>query len=243
MGGNEPIKYVTFGGVQVPESSTRKVINRNGQQIYCVWTDNNGKITYPEQHTYVSNVAEYKRTDYYPSGFASLYDFNPRTYHISKREFEDLYWNTAFNRTGSTNIDGFTYTYGNTTGVTIGGRRVDTGSFSCERLDTTPKIDISADTGLIFDTQYVTLSNMRGATVTGSTDEDNITLMNSSNCTVDVSNANNNMFVSDNVTVVNGQGNKVKAGDHDQVTFGTHDYETNVDRTKAEHKGEGTYRQ
>ena len=105
------------------------------------------------------------------------------------------------------------------------------------------QIEVFTNNGLVFDTQNVTLSNMRGATVTGSTDEDNITLMNSSNCTVDISNANNNIFVSDNVRVVNGQGNKVKAGDHDQVTFGTHNYETNTDTTKANHEGEGTYRQ
>ena len=112
-----------------------------------------------------------------------------------------------------------------------------------EPLDNNPTITINAETVTIYDTQNITLSNMRGANVTGSTDEDNITLMNSSNCTIDVSNANNNIFVSDNVRVVNGQCNKVKAGDHDQVTFGTHNYETNTDTTKANHKGEGTYRQ
>ena len=46
----EPVKYVLFGGAQVPEGTKREVIDRNGQKIYCVWTDDKGgKVVYPEQ--------------------------------------------------------------------------------------------------------------------------------------------------------------------------------------------------
>lgn len=239
----EPVKYVTFGGAQVPEGTKREVIDRNGQKIYCVWTDDKGgKVSYPQQsppetkNTLAYSVVKAKRDIF--DGHVKISQKN-----ISRFEFED-YYNRKNDKYG-------VYIKTNTANGTRkvshfyfdGIRSSIEESFTESQLNKTPRLEISTEKGVIFDTQNVTLSNMRSATVTGSTDEDNITLMNSSNCTVDVSNANNNMFVSDNVTVLNGQGNKVKAGDHDQVTFGTHDYETNTDTTKANHEGEGTYRQ
>ena len=235
----DPVKYVSFGGAQVPEGTRREIIDRNGQKIYCVWTDDNGgKVTYPQQQTTKPNqMCYYKEVrvhDTYPNKRPD------RIYNesISKSSFEH-YWNYSSDDFIKTNWG----SHRDITNFNMDSRFTYNTTYNEAYVDTTPQIDIYSDEGLIYDTQNVTLSNMKGATVTGSTDEDNITLMNSSNCTVDVSNANNNIFVSDNVRVVNGQGNKVKAGDHDQVTFGTHNYETNTDTTKANHKGEGTYKQ
>ena len=88
----EPVKYVPFGGAQVPEGTKREVINRNGQKIYCVWTDDNcGKVTYPEQHKTHSNQKYYykeiRKHDTYPSNIQDvIYKTN-----ISKSTFEH-YW-------------------------------------------------------------------------------------------------------------------------------------------------------
>ena len=51
MSGNEPIKYVPFGGALVPENCRRETTTRkeNGETIYRVWTQNGAKIEYPEQ--------------------------------------------------------------------------------------------------------------------------------------------------------------------------------------------------
>ena len=250
----EPVKYVTFGGAQVPEGTKRKVIDRNGQKIYCVWTDDKGgKVTYSEQHAYPSNQFVYTEDYFYAP------QISHEQKYISKKEFDTMAENVRATATKSWDFHGiknyeasyYGYEHNMTEDPNNGTCYIKTRNetdkatwyFNKQKRETTPRIEVSTDKGAIFDTQNVTLSNMRGATVIGSTDEDNITLMNSSNCTVDISNANNNIFVSDNVRVVNGQGNKVKAGDHDQVTFGTHNYETNTDTTKANHEGEGTYRQ
>jgi len=230
----EPVKYVSFGGAQVPEGTRRKVIDRSGQKIYCVWTDDKGgKVTYPEQHTDKTQQRCYIRSELRRHTNGNIYF---RETYISKGLYEEALNDSKASLSYYSNGEILSASF-----WTKGHLYND--SYYQSTVNNTPTIDISTDSGMIYDTQNVTLSNMRGATVTGSTDEDNITLMNSSNCTVDVSNANNNIFVSDNVKVVNGQGNKVKAGDHDQVTFGTHNYETNTDTVKANHKGEGTYRQ
>ena len=229
----EPVKYVPFGGAQVPESAKREVIDRNGQKIYCVWTDDKGgKVTYPEQHADENQQRCYMRSELRRDTSGHIYFHET---YIPKGLYEE-----------ALNDSRADISYSN-------GERVSASFWTSKHLyndryyqstvDNTPAINISTDSGMVYDTQNVTLSNMRGATVTGSTDEDNITLTNSSNCTVDVSNANNNTFVSDNVKVVNGQGNKVKAGDHDQVTFRTFNYETATETTQANHKGEGTYKQ
>lgn len=238
----EPVKYVPFGGAQVPESAKREVIDRNGQKIYCVWTnDKGGKVTYPYQQTYNTSDKVYKKHIY--NNYKKV-----STEYTSKNEFYALKTSailTCENIKPENNGVKFSYS-----SDYVGVQFTNNGKYSGNRWDVTrepldinPTITINAETGTIYDTQNITLSNMRGATVTGSSDEDNITLMNSSNCTVDVSNANNNMFVSDNVKVVNGQGNEVKTGNHDQITFRTFNYETATETTKANHKGEGTYKQ
>ena len=242
----EPVDYVLFGGAQVPKGTKREVIDRNGQKIYCVWTDDKGgKVTYPKQVVQPSNTMTYVRQDNYSTGFADVLLISRE--YISKNEFYDVVkrGNDPNNKWYETSeyFKGPDKYIVSEKSRTLGGRDVTQFEYYNEPLDATPKIEVFTNNGLVFDTQNVTLSNMRGATVTGSTDEDNITLMNSSNCTVDISNANNNIFVSDNVRVVNGQCNKVQAGDHDQVTFRTFNYETATATTKANHKGEGTYKQ
>lgn len=241
MGGNEPIKYVTFGGVQVPESSTRKVTQQNGKPTYNVWVEG-AKVSYPKQETQPSNTKYYYAVEKTHDSLGE----QATQKNISKSEFDVKYaiaGNKApngwfyFRDKDNSNNRYVQMAYNDNTSLGFWDRYYEA------NLDTTPKIEVSTNKGVVFDSQNITISNLQGATITGSDDEDNITLNNSSNCTVDVSNANNNFFVSDNVTVVNGKNNSVKAGDNDTVTYQTHNYETNTDKTTASYEDEGTYKQ
>ena len=238
MGNNEPIKYVTFGGVQVPESSTRKVTQQNGKSTYNVWVEG-AKISYSKQKTekptrtyYTSKMTEF---DGKPCSNRRTNGYGKTTKAIFEKESQSFYDGgyTDYNPDGGRVV----YLYHNSDGHSW------TDVYTEHYVDTTPKIEVSVYKGIIFDANNITLSNLKGATITGSDDKDNITLNNSSNCTIDVSNANNNFFVSDNVTVVNGKNNSVKAGDNDTVTYQTHNYEANTKFKTASYEDKGTYKQ
>ena len=235
----ESVKYVTFGGAQVPESSTRTVTQQNGKTTYNVWIEG-AKISYPQQH---EKPVDYDNTEYaYRAAHYNILKNEFEMYEKSLSKFEydwyvDNYWN---NNNGE-------YEARLKTGKNYQSLQVDrnaSGTFVVEAypVSTTPQIEASTE-GILFKTQNITVSNIQGATITGSVNEDNITLNNSSNCTVDVSNANNNFFISDNVTIVNGKNNSVKAGDNDTVTYQTHNYETDTDKTTASYEDEGKYKQ
>lgn len=235
------VKYVPFGGVQVPENLKRNVVNQNGKQMYCVWTDNKGgKVMYPMQQKFDTNDKIYQK-EYAIEGY------KPRTEYTTQAEYSLLKMNAFLSCEGKKdNNAGIKYAYwpnGVDVLFTKDGKYEGRWTITSSLRDTTPTINISKDSGLIFDTQNVTLSNMRNATVYGSSNEDNILLDNSDNCTVDVSKDNNNRFVSDTVTILNGKGNKVVAGDHDTVTVQTHNYDTNEIITDKKFKGEGTHKQ
>jgi len=234
----DKVKYVSFGGAQVPANLKRQVINQNGKQIYCVWTDNNGgKVTYPEQRNYNNGETVYVQYSYgadmgekynYIAKGVFDYRFDELTKHGTKKILSD---NTVEYRLKDDGANWhMTTTDGKANSISFDDTSI-LGSFRKDHRDTTPRIETNTVRGIVFDTQRTSLSNMRGATVTGSNQEDNIILEHSENCYVDVANANNNMFVSDNVRDVNGKNNRIKLGNNDTLEKVQHDYETNTENT------------
>lgn len=234
------VKYVSFGGAQVPEGCKRQVINQNSKQMYCVWLqdgDKEGKVVYPKQQTKPSNESVYTKTWYTQQGcigkprvfseLCSSSDFNNeklsaeyREHHPKNNEFASTY----------TSLDG---RYASITRYEDIGHITKYEKYEKQPLDTTPRIEITTDKGMIYDTNNIKISNMNGANITGTAQEDNITLEHSDNCYVDVANANNNIFVSDNVRDVNGKNNKIKLGDNDTLEKVQHDYDKNTERTNT----------
>lgn len=239
--GNEQVNYINYGGVLVPENSRRfTVTGKKGQTLYCVFLDDKGtRATYPKQTKGAQNETQYLQFSY---------DYNPFTHkeqthtrNISKADFDKIwsdntdpnsvkeFYNTPEN--GSKEYRHIKQNY-------IGG------SYYLEKpVDPSPKIEYENDSGILFDTKKIKVSNLKGASIKGSSDEDVITVENSENCTIDVSYDNNNIVCSDNVKIVNGKKNKVISGSWDKTSFTTFNYSENTENTKAKHNGEGIFHQ
>ena len=234
---DEKINYINFGGAQVPQHSKRAITKQNGKKLYNVWVKG-AKISYPQQH---SKKVDTNNMQY--SYITSDYDvtshkFNKYESQISKSEYQDYmdkYWDNNHGK-----YEAERRKFNNTTALIVS----DPSFMVMETpVSTTPKIEVDTDEGLIFDTQNIKLSNLNGANIIGSKDEDKIILENSSNCIVDVSRDNNNIFFSDDVKIINGAGNKVKTGDNDNVSFVRRDYVANDEQINSEFKKAGFHRQ
>ena len=245
--GDGKVEYVNFGGALVPENSRRTTIpdEETGKKLYCVFLDDKGtKITYPEQNKKQPKQIEYVKLTSSRAGLfggeATVHETN-----ISKAQFDSI-WEDARSFTSCENLNANSVKsyYKGDNNL----RRVETGTNTGLKwyyegfVDTQPKVEIQQE-GLLFNTNKMKVSNFSGATVKGSEDEDDITLQNSDNCTIEVDSDNNNILFSDNVKVVNGSGNKVVAGDYDKTTFAKFDYNTAKETAVKQYKGEGKYKQ
>ncbi len=242
--GDGKVNYVNFGGVLIPENARKVTMNgNNGKMLYCVFLDDkNFKVTYPKQTTKESNRMEYK---YLTGSYSVLsHKFNLNEQNISKSEFDSV-WNKARSTTSCENLYSDSvrsYYKGNKNyrHVELNESSYNPKHYYEQQVSTTPKIE-SDTSGIIFNTNKIKLSNINGATVYGSDDEDNIILENSSDCFVDVSDENNNILFNDKVTVINGSGNKIKSGDNDKTEFKTYNYTTANSNTKSKHTGKGLF--
>lgn len=239
--GDNTVNYVDFGGVMVPENSRRVTLaDKKHNVLYCVFLDNKGsKVTYPKHD--VSAKPTQKR-------YAKLSaDYNPFTHnwtkhetYISKKEFDKVW---SVNRGAVNQYSANTY-YTEIEGQQYRCVEQEGGSFYNEYpVNTQPKIEYENEEGTFFDTKKLKISNLKDAEIKGSSDEDEITLENTKNCTVDTSEDNNNIFFSDKVKVINGSGNKVISGDNDKTTFETYNYTENTTHIKAKHNKEGIHKQ
>lgn len=242
--GDGKINYVDFGGVMVPESSTRRtVVQKNNQTLYCVFLDDKGaKVTYPKQTSTKPTEKQYMK---YTANYNPFtHKWVPYKDNISKAEFDKVWTESRDPNAAHTcdvtsyykEIDGQNYRF-------IEQKGVDGWFYDEYPVSTQPKIEYEIDEGILFDTRKMKVSNLKDAKITGSKNEDEITLENSNNCTVDVSNANNNTFFSDKVKVINGSGNKVISGFHDRTTFETHNYTENTQKVTARHKNRSVFKQ
>lgn len=244
--GNNEVKYVDFGGVLVPENCRRTSIpdENTGKTLYCLFLDDDGtKITYPGQTKKTPTKMEYVKLTAGGSLFGSKSKVHEN--HISKAEFDSL-WEDALSATSCENLNANSVksylksdsNYRHIETSTSTGRKW----YYESKVDTTPKIEYSTE-GLVFDTKRVKLSNIDGAKYRGSDDEDIVTATNCNNCEFDVSDKNNNMIFNDKVKIINGSGNKVRAGEHDKASFVRYNYTNAKETHLKEYKGEGTHKQ
>lgn len=242
--GDGKVNYIDFGGVLVPENSRRTTIaGQNGQILYCIFFDDkDAKAIYPKQTAETPRKTQYLKHKY--SYNVLRHNGEVHTDNISKKEFDKL-WNEARDSNSILRYDTKTYytelngrSYRNIEQNEIGG------SYYIEcPVDTKPKIEYENKEGILFDTKKIKVLNLKDANIKGSTDEDEIIVENSTNCTVDVMDHNNNILFSDKVTIINGKNNKVLSGSFDKTAFTTFDYIQNTSDTKAKHSGEGIFRQ
>lgn len=241
--GDNTVNYVDFGGVMVPENSRRvTVADKKHNVLYCVFLDNKGsKVTYPKhdvtakptQKQYVKLSADYN---------PFTHNWKQHETYISKKEFDKV-WNDSRDPNTVSQYSVKSYYTGSGEQQC---RHIEQkgGSFYDEfPVDTQPKIEYENQEGIFFDTKKLKISNLKDAEIKGSSDEDEITLENTKNCTVDTSEDNNNIFFSDKVKVINGYGNKVISGDNDKTTFETYNYTENITNIKAKHNKEGIHKQ
>ena len=229
MSGNEPIKYVTFGGALVPENCRRETTTRkeNGETIYCVWTQNGAKVEYPEQRGNIPTHKSYhKEVKTKPHGI--FYSgASHETTEISKETFETE-WTSKhphYERYRDRKSDDRIIEHKHANAIT-------TTTYKEVQEYAIPRITIQENNN----NNNITLYGICLADVTGSQGNDNIILDKTDLCKVTVNN-DDNTSSKDSVTVVS-DGERyafVYSGANDNVTLLEPDGET----VKTTHSGNG----